>query len=73
MNWKQELLTLLRESTIVQGLFTLAVTVTVCYLYIMQLSVPNELLSVWFAVIGFYFGGKVQERRMSVRGTDRHN
>lgn len=52
--------TLLRESVITQGLVTLFLIVTVCYLYATQKPVPTDLLNLTSLVIGFYFGAKVQ-------------
>lgn len=53
-------LQLLRESVIVQGLITLSLVVTVCYMYASQKPIPVDLLGLLTLVIGFYFGAKVQ-------------
>ena len=56
----EKFLEYLRESVIVQAVITVAVIVTVCYLYATSQTVPSELLSILYVVIGFYFGSKVQ-------------
>lgn len=49
-----------KESYIISGLMALVLTGTACYLWIAGNNVPQELYSLLFAVVGFYFGGKVQ-------------
>lgn len=52
---------LLKESVIVQGLVTLALVGTTCYLYATGKPVPDTLLSLDSLAIGFFFGAKVQQ------------
>jgi hypothetical protein len=62
-----EFVTLLKESVLVQGLLTLAITSAWLYLQIMQMEVPQPLLVVVSAVIGYYFGGKSQLQAVRIR------
>lgn len=50
---------LLKESVIVQGLITLLLTGVILYMYVTGMSVPQELVSAFMLVLGFYFGSKV--------------
>lgn len=56
----EKLLDLIRESVIVQGLITLSLVITVCYLWAAGRPVPPDLLGLLTLVVGFYFGSKVQ-------------
>lgn len=51
---------LLKESVIVQGLVTLALVLTLCYLYAAGRPVPDSLLYLVTLTVGFFFGAKVQ-------------
>ena len=55
-----EFIDLLRESVIVQGVLTIGVIATCCYLWVRGEVVPPELLQVLWAVLAFWMGGKVQ-------------
>ena len=50
---------LLKESVIIQGLITLAVIGTICYLVIAGQEVPSELWSWGALILGFFFGSKI--------------
>lgn len=50
---------LVKTSTIVQGVVTLAFVGTTCYLYATGQEVPNTLLQLDGIAVGFFFGGKV--------------
>lgn len=50
---------LLKESVIIQGIITLALLGVVLYLYAAGKPVPQELVSAFMLVLGFYFGSKV--------------
>jgi len=52
---------LLRESVLIQGFLTILVVGVWSYLLISTGSVPEVLTNVVGLVIGFYFGGKVQQ------------
>ncbi len=51
---------LLKESVIVQALLAVAVTISSCYLAVAGQAVPDWLLALLFAIVGFYFGSKVE-------------
>jgi len=57
---------LLKESVIVQGIVTLALIVTVCVMVASEKTVPDNLWYATFAVLGFWFGSKVQNAIRSV-------
>jgi len=52
---------LLKESIIVQGLVTLALVGTFCYLVATGRPVPDSLQGLLGLVVGFFFGAKVQQ------------
>lgn len=52
---------LVRSSTIVQGLVTLAFVGTACYLYATSQAVPDSLLQLNGLAVGFFFGAKMQQ------------
>lgn len=47
---------LFKDSYIIRGAVVLIVTVAVLYLYIVHDPVPQELYTVWIALIGYMFG-----------------
>lgn len=49
---------LLRESVIMQGVLAVMFGGVVCYMYATGQEVPDGLLTLLGAIIGFYFGGK---------------
>lgn len=51
---------LLRESVILQGFLTLSIWVSIIYMLIAGIDVPNELYTVGYTIVGFWFGTKVQ-------------
>lgn len=51
---------LFAESVILQAVLALMFGGTVCYMYIARMEVPDTLLTLLGAIIGFYFGGKAQ-------------
>ena len=51
---------LFAESVIVQAFLSTLFAVTLCYMYIVQIPVPQELVALLGIIIGFFFGGKVQ-------------
>ncbi len=54
------MLELLKESVIVQAVLAVAVVATGCFLAVTGQEVPDWLLALLFAIIGFYFGSKVE-------------
>jgi len=52
---------LLKNSTITQGLVTLVLTATVCYLAITGQPVPELVAYGFTAVLGYFFGVKTQQ------------
>lgn len=51
---------LFAESVILQGILSLMFGGTICYMYVTQIPVPQELVALLGIIIGFFFGGKVQ-------------
>ena len=51
---------LLQSSVIFQGVITVIVLVTVCYMFAVGLEPPGELLSITSVIVGYFFGAKVQ-------------
>lgn len=51
---------LVAESVILQAILALMFGGTVCYMYVVGLEVPDTLVTLLGAIIGFYFGGKTQ-------------
>ena len=49
---------LFRESVIVQAFVTLLFSVTLCYLWIREMSVPGELYALTGIVYGYWFKSK---------------
>ena len=60
MEGKTTFWTLLRESVIMQGLLTLMLCGTLCYLYVTGRDVPSDLGKLTFAVVAFWMGSKSQ-------------
>jgi hypothetical protein len=56
---KDEIIRLIRESVIIQGLITLIVICTVMYMYVRQLYIPQDLINLLNLVVGFWFGSKI--------------
>ena len=52
--------TLMKESVIVSGLLTLIVWGLIAYMLITRQEVPGELWNAGYAILAFFFGGKVQ-------------
>jgi len=52
---------LLEESVIVSGLIALSCVGCVIYLCVMGMPIPDILVNVTMIVVGFFFGGKVQQ------------
>lgn len=55
------IISLLRESVLVQGGITLALVLTTCYLWATGQEVPDQLWTADTVVIGFFFGAKTQQ------------
>jgi len=51
---------LFAESVILQALLALMFGGTVCYMYLAGMEVPDTLIALLSAIVGFYFGGKTQ-------------
>jgi hypothetical protein len=51
---------LLEESVIVQSAVTLILIATLCVMLLRGQPIPDLLSSITFAVLGFWFGSKVQ-------------
>jgi hypothetical protein len=56
---KDEIIRLIRESVIIQGLITLIVICTVMYMYVRQLYIPQDLINLLNLIVGFWFGSKI--------------
>lgn len=59
MFWK-----LLSESTILQGLLSLTLIGTTCYLSIAGREIPDGLLQATMLVVGYFFGSKATQQVM---------
>lgn len=51
---------LLKQSVIIQGLITVMLIGTICYLALSGKIIPQFIEDITALVIGFYFGAKVQ-------------
>lgn len=54
-----KIIDLIKSSTVVQGLVTLAFVGTSCYLWSTGQEVPDTLLQMDTFAVGFFFGAKV--------------
>ena len=55
-----EFVSLLRESVILQGFITAVLISSCAYLWVTGQPIPQDLQLVTGVVVGFFFGGKVQ-------------
>ena len=53
---------LVRDSVILQGTLAVMFGGTMCAMYLRGQEVPGELMALMGAIIGFYFGSKVEQR-----------
>lgn len=53
---------LLKASVLVQATIALVITLTICYLYGTEKTVPTELVNLLSLILGFYFGSKAQQQ-----------
>lgn len=53
---------LLGTSVLIQAAITLALLITICYMYIVGTEVPDPLWNAFMVILGFYFGSKVQNQ-----------
>lgn len=60
-NGLNKFLDLLRESIIIQGFITLTMVGVCGYLWASGQPVPDDLQKALWLVLGFFFGGKVQQ------------
>lgn len=51
---------LLKESVITQGVITVALVLSACYLYVTGQEVPATLLQLCTAAVGYFLGAKQQ-------------
>lgn len=49
---------LLEESVLIQAIMALAILLTIIYLVVKQLPVPDILTNGFLLILGFYFGSK---------------
>ena len=59
-NITTRLLDLFERSIIVQSIITLGLIGTLMYLWLSNLPVPDDLVSLGMLVMGYWFGSKVQ-------------
>jgi len=52
---------LLEQSVIVQGVLALLFSATIAYMYITGKPVPQELVALVSAIIGYFFGAKTMK------------
>jgi len=57
---------LLEESVLVSGIIALSCIGAVVYLSITGKPIPDILVNISMAVIGFFFGGKVQQAQTAI-------
>lgn len=55
---------LFKSSVIVQALIALVLLTTICYMYAVGRDVPDNLVTFFGVVLGFYFGSKVENAKM---------
>lgn len=55
-----DIVTLLRESVLVQGLVTLMLLSVVCYAAVANVPLSNQFWVITGSVMGFWFGSKTQ-------------
>lgn len=70
---KDDFYTLLKQSTIVQGLIALIIVSATCYELINNHKVDDQLWYLCLGVLAFYIGGKFQDIRLSVVKQDGDN
>lgn len=51
---------LFKSSVIMQAVITCVLLTTICYMYATGQEVPDQLLTFFGIILGFYFGSKVQ-------------
>jgi len=62
----------LLESTILQGFLAVLFAVTICYMYLVGMDVPESLTLILGAIIGFYFRSKASvEVRKSIANEEK--
>jgi hypothetical protein len=64
---------LVKESVIVQGIMTLMLVGTICYLCVAGREVPILLTNLVLIVVGFYFGAKSKVNGREVTTYERQN
>jgi uncharacterized membrane protein AbrB (regulator of aidB expression) len=55
---------LIERSVIVQALITLALIIVLCILWATGQTPPDRLIDLTFAVVGFWFGSKVENAKL---------
>jgi hypothetical protein len=55
---------LLEKSVVTQGIITIALIGVVTYLVVAGRAIPEGIMEALFLVLGFYFGGKVENRKL---------
>jgi hypothetical protein len=63
----QSFLDLVERSIIVQAIVTLVLIATDCTLWLTGKTPSSELLALTFAVIGFWFGSKIENAKLTNR------
>lgn len=59
---RTELLSLLRESTLIQGSVALTFTLIIAYMTVRGMVVPSDVWSIYTLVLGYYFGSKSSQQ-----------
>ncbi len=67
MSTWQRFFDLVERSVIVQALVTLILIVTICTLWLTGITPPTELVYLTFAVLGFWFGSKIENAKLTNR------
>jgi carbon starvation protein CstA len=65
-----KLISLLRDSTLIQGSITLVCVCGIVYLWVTGKPVSDSLLGIVLLIIGYYFGSKTQQRIIKKEGND---
>ena len=63
----QRFFDLVERSIIVQALVTLFLIATTCTLWLTGKTPPSELIYLTFAVLGFWFGSKIENAKLTNR------
>lgn len=52
------------SSTLLQSIIAIMLLAVICYMYLARGDAPQELREIFWAVLAFYFGSKVENAKM---------